>query len=169
MTNRTLQRIIPERVLFEEKPEADLGLLYAIAVMVAFDDVVITLLLINLDASQLMIGVILAFNAVLFAFVFSFVRLRKVKLTTRRVVVRFGISRSVILISNIRSVTVEDPPGWNRAGLVSGWRGRVVYCFKGSSPFVKIEYGTGKLRRVFFNVDRLPEFIAKLTKIRELW
>jgi hypothetical protein len=168
MTRRTLERSIPERVLFEEKPEADLGLLYAIAVMIVFDDIVITLLMINLGAPELLVGVILALNAVLFALVYSFTRLRKVKLTDRRVIVRFGISRSSILIPNMRSVTVEDPPTWNRSGLVSGWRGRTVYCFKGSSPFVKIEYGTGKLRSVFFNVDRLPEFVAKLRKIREL-
>lgn len=168
MTRRTLERSIPERVLFEEKPEADLGLLYAIVVMIVFDDIVITLLVINLEAPELMVGVILALNAILFALVFSFASLRKVKLTDRRVVVRFGISRSAIRIPNIRSVAVEDPPSWNRSGLVSGWRGRTVYCFKGSSPFVKIEYGNGKLRSVFFNIDRLPEFIAKLKKIREL-
>lgn len=167
-TRRTLERSVPERVLFEENPEADLGLLYAIAVMIVFDDIVITLLMINLGAPQLMVGVIFVLNAILFALVYSFFRLRRVKLTDQRVIVRFGISRSSIRIPNIRSVTVEDPPSWNRSGLVSGWRGRTVYCFKGSSPFVKIEYGTGKPRSIFFNIDRLPEFIAKLKKIREL-
>jgi hypothetical protein len=167
LTRRAFMRSTPERILFEEKPEADLGLLYAIVVMVLIDDIILTLLLIHLGAPQLLVIVVIGMNAALLALAFSFVRLRKVRLTDRRVVLRFGISGSSILLSNIRSVGVEDPPTWNKIGLVSGWRGTAVYCFKSSSPFVKLEYGTRKLRKVFFNVDRLPEFITKLKRIME--
>ena len=94
-----------ERVLFEEKPEVDLGLLYAVTVMLVFDDIVMTLLLINLGAPELMVTIILVINAVLFALIFSYAHLRRVTLTDRRVVVRFGISRTSIPISSIRSFT----------------------------------------------------------------
>ena len=167
MAKRALEKSIPERILFEEKPQADLGLLYAIIVVVFSDDIFVTLLLVYLGAPQLLLIAILGMNAALFVVIYSFVRLRRVRLTDRRVAIRFGIYGSSIRISSMLSVTVEDPPSWNKAGLVSGWRRTRVFCFKGSSPFVKIEYGTGKPRKVFFNVDRLPEFVAKLRRIKE--
>jgi hypothetical protein len=160
--------VVLERILFEEKPSADTGLFAAIAAILLIDDLVIALLLLYFDIPKEIFYVVAVINILLLGLLYSFVHFRRVKLTDQRVYVRFGISRSSILVSDIRSFFVSDPPAWSRMGPgVSGWRGRRVYCFTTGSPFIMIQYGTGKLRRVFFNVDHLPEFVTKLRAIKE--
>jgi len=168
VTGKSFEKSVMERVLFTEKPETDAGLFVAVAAIVVTDNIVVVLLLLYLSLPELVVILVLISNILILGLVYSYVRFREVRLTNQRIFVRFGISRTSIPISNIRSFYVSDPPSWTTwtAG-VSGWRSRVVYCFKSTSPFVMIERDTKKLRRVYFNVNDLPNFIAKLRKLKE--
>jgi len=168
VTRKSAEKRVMERVLFTEKPETDTGLFAAVAGIVVMDNFVVVLLLLYLSLPELVVILVLISNILIFGLIYSYVRFREVRLTNQRIFVRFGISRTSIPISNIRSFTVSDPPSWTTwtAG-VSGWRSRVVYCFKSASPFVMIERDTKKLRRVYFNVNDLSNFIVKLKKLKE--
>jgi hypothetical protein len=168
LTKNSVHKRLLERVLFEEKPSADTGLFVALAVILLIDDLAIALLLLYFNIPREVLYVVAVINILLLGFLYSFVTFRRVKLTDQRVYIRFGISRSSILVSDMRFFSVSDPPAWSRmVPGVPGWRGKRVYCFKTGSPFVMIEHGTGKPRRVFFNVDHLPEFVAMLRALKE--
>lgn len=170
MMKDSVHKRVFERVLFEEKPKTDTSFFAAIVAMLLIDDFVVALVLLYLDIPREVLYVVVVINILLIGFVYSYVHSRSVKLTDQRIYIRFGISRSSILVSDIRSFSVSDPPTWSKMGPgVSGWRGRKAYCFKTGSPFVMIEHGKGKPRRLFFNVDRLPEFITKLREIKKSW
>jgi hypothetical protein len=168
VSRKTVERSVMERVLFSEKPETDSGLFAAVAAIVGFDSIVMLLLLFYLSVPWFVIILILSGDVSIVVVIYSFIRFREVRITNKRVIIRFGVHRSSIPISNIRKFSVEDPPSWTTwTSGVSGWRSRVVYCFKSSSPFVMIERDTIKLRRVYFNVADLPNFITRLRKLKE--
>jgi hypothetical protein len=157
-----------ERVLFEEKPKTDASFFAAIVLMLLIDDFVVALLLLYLNVPREVIYALVFINILMIAFVYFYVHFRSVKLTDWGIYIRFGMSRSAIRISDVTSFAVSDPPAWSKMGPgVSGWRGKKVYCFKTSSPFVMIEHGSRRPKRVFFNVDRLSEFMVKLREIKE--
>nr|MDO8098814.1 hypothetical protein [Candidatus Njordarchaeota archaeon] len=167
MSRKTGERSVMERIIFKEKPETDSGLFSAVAAIVVIDNFVVLLLLFYLDLAKFLVILILSVDILIIGVIYSFIQFREVRLTNKRILVRFGIYRSSIPISNIRSFSVEDPRSWTTwTPGVSGWRSRVVYCFKSTSPFVMIERDTKKLRRVYFNVNDLPNFIARLGKLK---
>jgi hypothetical protein len=168
MTNDSANRRFFERVLFEEKPRSDNSFFAAIVSMLLIDDLVVVLLLLYFNVPKEVIYGVLGMNILLAGIVYSYVHFRTVKLTDRRIYIRFGLSRSSVPLADIRSFSVSDPPSWGKLGPgVSGFRGRKVFCFSTSSTFLMIEHGTKKPRSLFFNVDHLQEFIAKLRQVKE--
>jgi hypothetical protein len=168
MTRNSAHNRYFERVLFKEKPKADNSFFGAIVLMLLIDDLVVVLLLLYLNVPiEVMYGVVVV-NALLIGYVYVYLHFRTVKLTDHGVYIRFGISRSCVPLSEIRSFSVSDPPSWSKMGPgVSGFRGRKVYCFSTGSPFLMIEHGIKKPKRLFFNVDHLSEFTIKLREIKE--
>jgi hypothetical protein len=158
--NRTAQR-----ALLDEKPEIGHELFLVISAVMLIDDLLFLLIILSLELPWLVANVAIAVNVLVFGFLFIFIHSRRVCLTDRMIVVRFGIFRSSIPLSSVRSVTIQNPPRWQRlGGLVSPFRGRLVYCFKRSSPFVMVERDSRILRTLYFNVSNAPDFIRKLNK-----
>ena len=157
-----------ERVLFEEKPKSERSFFAAIVLILLIDDLIVALLLIYVNVPREVMYGVVVINILLIGFVYSYLHFRSVKLTDQRIYIRFGLSRSSVPLSNIRSFSVSDPPFWSKIGPgVSGFRGRKVYCFNTSSPFLMIEHGIKKPKRLFFSIEHLPQFIIKLREIEK--
>ncbi len=158
-----------ELVLFDEKPEVDRGLFLVISAVMLLDDVSILVIMLSLELPWLIANIVLSVNVIVFGFLFIFIHFREVKLTNRRILVRFGLFRSSVSLSSIRSVSVQNPPRWQRLGaVVSPFGGRLVFCFKHNSPFIMVERDSATFKTLFFNVSNASNFMKKLEKARRV-
>jgi len=155
-----------EHVLYEEKPEIDSALFKALLVLMIMDNLVIGLVLVYLGLPWIVLTSVFVVEGAVLGLILSFLYSRKVMLSNWRVFVRFGPVRSSIPLSIVRSFSVQNPSGWHTSGSgVSPGRGKLVYCFNPSSPFVMIERDTKRFGRVFFNVDDPSRFTRTLERL----
>lgn len=163
--SKSVAKRTAQRVLLEEKPEIGHEFFLLISVVMLIEDLPILLIISSLQLSWLVTNIIFAVNVFVFGLIFIFIHFRRVCLTDRRIVVRFGIFRSSVPLTSIRSVASQNPPKWQRlSGLVSPFGGRLVYCFRRSSAFVMVDRDSGISRTLYFNVSNPSDFIRKLNK-----
>jgi hypothetical protein len=162
MASRPIQRI-----LLEEKPEIGRAVFYVISAVMLVEDLLIFLIIVSLDLPWLVTSIVFAVNVLVFGSILTFIRFRRVCLTDRRVMVQFGVFKSSVTLSSIRLVARQNPPRWQmKSGLVSAFRGRLVYCFNNTSPFVMVERTSGMSKALFFNVISAEAFIRKLKEAK---
>jgi hypothetical protein len=156
-----------QRVLLQEKPEIGHTFFLIISAVMLIDDLPILLISLVLNLPWVVTSIVFAVNVLVFGSIFMFIHFRGVSLTDRRVIVRFGAFRSSVPLKSVRSVAKQNPPRWQiMSGLVSAFRGRLVYCFKSTSPFIMLKRTSGVSKSLYFNVSNAHVFIRKLNEAK---
>jgi hypothetical protein len=156
-----------QRVLLEERPEIGHTLFLIISAVMLIDDLPILLISLALDLPWLVTSIVFAVNVLVFGSILMFIHFRRVCLTDRRVMVRFGAFRSSVPLKSVSLVARQNPPRWQMmSGLVSAFRGRLVYCFKSTSPFIMVQRTSGMSKALYFNVRNAEAFTRKLKEAK---